>query len=327
MKPHQDRTVAVAASMEPLEDRRMFSFSTTLGTVAIASPTLTATPVASPAAVVVSYDGHGTLTVTGTAGADTVRLVANADNADRFRVEGQQGVVLFQGSSSAIKHVVVDLKDGDDLFELSSGAQDVYYGKVFDVRLGSGKNVARILLDNTTFRSIGDGDWTINLTGGGYQDDVTANLGRRASGYTYLNARLDEGADVFTGAITGNTDDGRTKITVDGGYGADTITGSAAADVLNGGGGNDIIHGGAGNDRLNGGAEKDELYGEAGNDYLDGGEDGVDADEDLLSGGSGVDTFRQYPVAGPTSYVFGQDRIVDLEPGELIDYGQVASSL
>jgi Ca2+-binding RTX toxin-like protein len=170
--------------------------------------------------------------------------------------------------------------------------------------------VARILLSHTTFRSIGYGDWAINLDGGGSQDDVTAALGRRASGVTNLTARLGEGTDFFTGGITGNTDDGRTRMKVYGSYGADVLTGGVAPDVLDGGGGNDIIRGGAGDDRLNGGSERDELYGDAGRDYLD--------------GGPGIDTFRQYRGGGLFGLGFSQDRIVDREPGEVIDDGTTA---
>src|SRR5438477_407434 len=125
-------------------------------------------------------------------------------------------------------------------------------------KYNSKNSMMETLEQRSLFSNLTYDDQTITLTGTGTArndddhipgvgqvDDVTANLGRRLSGQTNLTARLDEGADFFTGSITGNTDDGKTRMKVYGSYGADVLTGGVGADYLDGGDGPDIIHGGA----------------------------------------------------------------------------------
>jgi Ca2+-binding RTX toxin-like protein len=74
----------------------------------------------------------------------------------------------------------------------------------------------------------------------------------------------------------------RVSLNLLGGMGNDTLLGGAGNDVLDGGDGNDTLHGGKGADKLIGGG---------GNDTLDG---GSDCAKDVLTGGTGADTFVKH---------------------------------
>lgn len=75
-----------------------------------------------------------------------------------------------------------------------------------------------------------------------------------------------------------------------GGAHDDIILGGQGDDLMYGGGGNDSLQGGSGDDQMFGGTGLDELQGQAGDDFLHG---GYDNQSDLLTGGSGNDTFIQ----------------------------------
>lgn len=134
--------------------------------------------------------------------------------------------------------------------------------------------------------------------------------------------QTDSGDDTITvGNLAGT---GVRSVTADGGAGNDTIDGSATAvpltltggegdDVLVGGGGNDVLFGLAGNDRLTGNRGFDVLTGGDGDDDLD---DGVkDGKQDVLSGGTGADTFvrRQTNRTGPPTF---DELVIDLSEAD-----------
>jgi Ca2+-binding RTX toxin-like protein len=133
-------------------------------------------------------------------------------------------------------------------------------------------------------------------------EDFFASMTGGSSGHDHLN-----------GTSTGNV--------LFSGRGDDDVAGMAGNDMLDGGRGNDMIWGGSGNDRLSGGVGNDLLVGGFGSDRMDGGsgndtllsrsdagemvaaQDGktqIFASEtaaftsvrDVLTGGSGADTFR-----------------------------------
>ena len=257
------------------------------------------------------YDAANlTLTITGTEGPDHVSIITFAENGKLRVMDGN--AILREVENLNAKKIVVDLKGGDDQFDLTGGSlATISVAHDFVINLGDGVNVAKIDLSGTTFFSsyINSfyGDWNIDITGGSQKDDITANLGRRTAAKTTLTAHLGGGADFFTGSIDGNTDDGLTRMSVFGEAGNDVLTGGVTADTFDGGSDNDILHGGAGSDHLSGGAGSDQLFGEDGNDFLDGGS----GDRDILTGGAGRDVFSQYR-SGPTGG-FNQDLITDRE--------------
>ena len=85
--------------------------------------------------------------------------------------------------------------------------------------------------------------------------------------------------------------DGNTRLTLDGG---------AGADVLRSEGGSDVLRGGAGDDELIGGAGGDVLEGGDGDDTLSGDVCGAPA-PDVLDGGTGFDTLTDWGDCGPNS--------------------------
>lgn len=88
-------------------------------------------------------------------------------------------------------------------------------------------------------------------------------------------------------------------LVISGGNGMDTLVGRMANEILLGGNGKDVLFGGSGNDELDGGNGKDILVGEAGSD--------------VLTGGNGNDWF-----VFDNRTETGNDRIVDLERGDLV---------
>ncbi len=118
-------------------------------------------------------------------------------------------------------------------------------------------------------------------------------------------------SDVINGTASGDViDAGAGNDAVTAGAGDDTVNGGDGNDRLDGGDGNDTLHGDDGNDRLYGGDGDDDLYGDNGNDWLWGGwgsdvlqgdagndalfgnegDDILSGGNDLISGGSGIDT-------------------------------------
>ncbi len=131
------------------------------------------------------------------------------------------------------------------------------------------------------------------------------------------NVVMQTGGGDDTITVTALAGTGVQNVTMDGGDGNDTLNGSAANttlqlfggtgnDMLTGGARNDTLLGGDGNDTLSGGRGLDTLDGGAGNDVLD---DGVrDRQQDLLTGGTGMDTFvrRQVNASGSTTPLFDE---------------------
>src|SRR5689334_20468233 len=140
----------------------------------------------------------------------------------------------------------------------------------------------------------------------------------------FNNDRFEDFFARFTGGSSGHdhlngTTGGNTLLA---GRGDDAVSGMAGNDTLNGGTGNDKVWGGSGNDNLDGGSGNDLLVGGFGADHMNGGsgndvllsrsdagemvaaQDGktqIFASEtaafahktnDVLTGGSGADTFR-----------------------------------
>ena len=114
---------------------------------------------------------------------------------------------------------------------------------------------------------------TVVMQTGGGNDTITTTA-LAGTGVQRVVMDGGDGNDVLNGGAANS------QLQLFGGAGDDSLTGGLRADTLSGGDGNDKLGGGRGLDTLDGGA---------GNDTLD---DGVkDGQQDLLSGGTGADTF------------------------------------
>ena len=106
-------------------------------------------------------------------------------------------------------------------------------------------------------------------------------------------------SDVFVGTLGGDSET-RLEVSIYGLTGDDFLVGTSSEVFSH-------IYGGDGNDLLGYvGSAFAHIYGEDGNDFLQGG-----GQNDLLSGGDGLDTFSFAVALGPTNI----DRVLDFEPG------------
>ncbi|AMJ61176.1 Hint domain-containing protein [Bosea sp. PAMC 26642] len=120
-----------------------------------------------------------------------------------------------------------------------------------------------------------------------------------------------QGADkLYGGSGDDDLSGGQGTDKIYGGSGDDALTGGQGADALFGDSGDDSLFGGEGGDELNGGQGDDALFGGQGADVLNGGAN--DGSDDILSGGSGSDTFV-------FDGDFGGDIITDFSANDKID--------
>jgi Ca2+-binding RTX toxin-like protein len=200
------------------------------------------------------------------------------DNVDMIRFSGGSGADRFT-NETAIRCSAYG-GTGDDIL-IGGSNNDSLHGQDGNDRLSGGNGIDYLYGDNGHDRLSGEGGNDVIFAGAG-NDNLLGGAG---------NDRL-VGHD-----------------------GNDVLSGGAGDDDLHGLDGNDVLYGNDGADELFGGEGFDRLYGQAGNDDLDGGIDWV---HDLLSGGTGSDTFV-------TEYVFelvdgilvlsNYDEPVDFVPG------------
>lgn len=174
---------------------------------------------------------------------------------------------------------------GNDLLSGGAGADTVIGGEGKDVLSGDGGNDQ--IDGNSGDDQIKGGDGNDRIRGGEGNDVLSGDDG---------NDRIDgnQGDDLlFGGAGNDWLRGGSGDDTLSGGSGNDTLIGARGNDVLRGGDGNDLLRGAADNDDLTGGAGDDQLFGDAGNDVLEGG-----LGTDVLNGGAGDDVLYAFSWAG-----------------------------
>jgi Ca2+-binding RTX toxin-like protein len=193
----------------------------------------------------------GILRVTGTAEAEAVAVAIRGSVP---KVHVSIGDAAWRFNPAHVTSIQIDLKEGNDRFDVGKGIGGVY------VLGGLGED------------TIVGGAGNDTLVSGGGKDLVFGGLG---------DDRIDGGptADRLFG------EDGNDRIY--GGEAGDHMEGGGAVDRLFGETGNDVLAGGSSNDKLYGNEGDDVLLGMGQNDLLNGGED-----EDLLLGGDGFDTLH-----------------------------------
>jgi parallel beta-helix repeat protein len=191
-------------------------------------------------------------TVTGTAGADRLSVVAGTGTL----VEAGDGDDVLTGGAGTNRLIggagndtFIVKQKGDQVVEAAAGGTDTVWSSI-DYTLGDNVENLRLTGDARS----GTGNELDNRINGTAFADRLAGLA---------------GNDVLTG-----------------GEGSDTLFGGDGADELFGQEGDDELHGDAGNDKLFGASGADRFFGGAGDDWLEGG-----LGADLLSGGAGADKF------------------------------------
>jgi serralysin len=208
----------------------------------------------------IGNSAHGTRTVLGDDGANSLTAFAYFDTAYSVTFDGRGGDDSLSGDW------------GQDTLRGGSGNDTLWGG-------GNDDSLAGGIGDDSLNGGAGN-----DAIDGGEGADTAVFSGTRA-GYTIsttsgtTTVTGPEGTDTLTGIewlrfADGLFDLSGTQInpTINGASGPDTLTGDGNRDVINGLGGDDILGGAGGNDTLNGGDGDDVLDGGAGNDALNGGD-------------------------------------------------------
>lgn len=239
--------------------------------------------------------------INGTAGSDTLTGTSNSDAI--FGLAGNDTLLGLAGDDS------LDGGTGGDILKGGKG-NDLYI-------VDSPKDVVTELAysgNDTVWASIdyslGDHLNNLRLTG----DIATDGIGNSLNNRIYGNA-----ADNY----------------LEGGLGNDFIKGWSGNDFIVGGtgggsGGDDFLDGGVGNDYLVGDYGSDRLIGGSGNDYLNGAglADYLDSPSlgtgeiDILTGGTGKDTFKLWDGSGREGINVNYDDLNSTTPG-LTDYALI----
>ena len=194
----------------------------------------------------VQYNDLKSLTINGTTGADSVKLLSSMNTTGVNAFLGTVKVLGGDGADTIDARLAtkfsVHLDGGADNDKLFGGAKnDTLCGDAGDDLL-SGQAGNDTLIGGDTLDTGND-----TLLGGS-GDDVLLGMG---------------GDDDLDGG-SGND-------TILGGSGADKILGGSGADKVLGEAGNDSIRGGAGDDTLDGGDDNDTVLGDAGSDSINSG--------------------------------------------------------
>jgi Ca2+-binding RTX toxin-like protein len=219
----------------------------------------------SGAAIRFAAAGAHTVNNSGTIKAVGLAIEGNA-GSDRIINTG-----TLQTTSAATNAVLLDLKDGNDVYD---GILGQATGSM--IKLGLGNDTAYGGAGAETFSG---GDGNDYISGGDGND--TADYSEATSGMSIDLTRITSAA--FGGGQGSDTLIDIENIT--GGAHNDTIVGSTSNNTLRGGEGDDTLEGGSGADTFTGNDASNRLVGNGGNDTLRGGKG-----NDTLDGGSGQDT-------------------------------------
>ena len=213
------------------------------------------------------------LTVRGTWASEEIRVINDANDSSRFRVDGVEGIWL----KSDILRVVVYLSDGDDRFVNASTVKVDAWGEAGDDNL---TGQAKDLLDAGMGHDFLNGsdllshvEWTdslLTIVGSPTNDTLVL---RQVGTQVYLNGIPTIWAAPTKIILDGGGGNDRlidytriSNITLRGGDGDDMLCAVLGTTTLLGENGNDYLKGGVVTNQLNGGSGNDRLVGGSGSD-------------------------------------------------------------
>ena len=209
------------------------------------------------------------------------------------------GADTITSGDTGINLGYIDAEDGENVISVGKGANQIFAGKDNDTITS---------VDGSSYIVAGEGDNTINITGGDLSrghNYVSAADGNN----TITSGTGDEYIQLGDGNNTVSTGDGHDTVITNGGNnsittgngdkyiytpgsgtpvsGADTITTGSGNDTINAGDGENIVDAGNGNNTIIGGTGNDSFVSGSGNDIITGG-----AGNDTLTGGTGDDLYN-----------------------------------
>ncbi|MGE5611801.1 MAG: calcium-binding protein, partial [Bacillota bacterium] len=251
---------------------------------------------------------NGTLTITGTDGADTINVEARLittegtvtapDGAVQHYAKIERVVIARingveqQFSSDSVRQIVINGLGGHDTIDSVQTMDAAFYGSRTGLpQLICGGEGNDTITGGWGNDSIDGGDGNDVIRGGGGNDSLNGGEGNDSlyGGVGDDTLTGGRGADVFYGgrgidavdysdhaqgvtvSLDGQRNDGARRERDWVQRDIECIIGSKYDDVLTGNSGNNRLDGGAGNDVLRGGAGNDILLGGLGDDRLDGG--------------------------------------------------------
>jgi Ca2+-binding RTX toxin-like protein len=276
----------------------------------------------------VGGDGDEDLT---TAGVEVVSLMTSAgDDTIDARAYLGGGLLVVDGGDGA--DVLYGSAVRDRL--LGDAGNDILYGGGADDTLigGDGDDVLRGGADDDRMVAGAAVDGADRFHGGGGHDTVDYSARTSPVSVTPSSSDADDGQPgvefdrvaLDVEEIEGGVGDD--DLTYDDATGPVVLRGNRGSDVIRGGPFGDALYGGPGADALLGGLGDDLIYGEGGQDWLYHEFTSVGFDgNDLMSGGSGIDTVSYYRRSVGVTLTLGNDLADDGTPG--VEFDTVGSDV
>ncbi|NEP27285.1 calcium-binding protein [Moorena sp. SIO3I6] len=222
-------------------------------------------------------------------GIDTVESSINytlGDNLENLTLTGS----AYSGNGNSLNNIISGNSSNNVLFGKSGN--DTIYGNGGDDALVGGTDSDRM------YGGTGNDIYSVDSTGDVVTEYVNQGIDRVYSSISYMlgdnveNLTLTGSAYYGHGNSLNNSISGNSSNNLLWGKsGNDELYGNAGTDVLLGDLGNDILDSGSDNDYLYGGFGNDTLTGGSGNDSLYGYGGSSSGERDILTGGTGADTF------------------------------------
>ncbi|NEQ11355.1 MAG: calcium-binding protein, partial [Moorea sp. SIO4E2] len=222
-------------------------------------------------------------------GIDTVYSSINytlGDNVENLTLTGS----AYAGNGNSLNNIISGNSSNNVLWG-KSGNDTIYGNDGDDALIGD-------LGNDSMYGGMGNDIYSVDNTGDVVTEYVNQGIDRVYSSISYMlgdnveNLTLTGSAyyghgNSLNNSISGNSDNNLLW----GKSGNDELYGKAGTDVLLGDLGNDILDSGSDNDYLYGGLGNDTLTGGSGNDSLYGYGGSSSSERDILTGGTGADTF------------------------------------